>query len=108
MPLFDWLTKRFSPRIRAAWHYRRGVLEARAGRNDSAIIDYTIAVEMPETAPDVRAMALFNRALAYSTIDDRESAVDDLSRLLEMPAASVQIKTEARRKLLRMKRSDER
>jgi hypothetical protein len=56
---------------------------------------------------DVKAMALYNRALAYVSVNDNRGA-EDLNELLGMPGAPAHIKTEAIRKLARMQGRAER
>ena len=56
------------------------------------------------TPEDVVAMALLNRALAYSRAHDDDKAGDDLDRVLRMDGASKQVQEAAHEKLHRMKR----
>ena len=70
--------------------------------HQGAIDDYTMAIEMPETPPDVKAMALYNRALVYAAVGDDRKATEDLHTVLAMPEARSRVKDEARRKLARM------
>jgi hypothetical protein len=53
-------------------------------------------------------MALYNRALILWSAGDEQQAIKDLQRVLEISGASEQVKTEARRKLLRIERTTER
>ena len=82
----------------------------KAGDRDlaGAIADYTAVVEMKGAPPDVIAMALLNRALAYSRDHDDEKAAVDLDRVLAMPEATAQVKEAATEKLHRMKRRSSR
>jgi hypothetical protein len=79
---------------------------ARAHRQDhqGAIDDYGVTIDMPNGPPDVKAMALFNRALVYAADGDDAEATDDLNMVLAMAKTPPDVKTEARRKLERMKR----
>ena len=52
---------------------------------EDAIADYSAAIRMPNIPADVKAMALYNRALAYSAIHQDARAADDLAAVLEMP-----------------------
>ena len=47
-------------------------------------------------------MALYNRSIIYSTTGDVAAAVLDLQRLLEMDDVAANVRTEAKRKLVRM------
>ncbi|MBI2477200.1 MAG: hypothetical protein HYV60_00660 [Planctomycetia bacterium] len=70
----------------------------------SAIEDYTTAIEMHDVPSDVKAMALYNRALVYAAAGDASKATTDLNTVLGMADAVPNIKSEARRKLVRMQR----
>ena len=59
---------------------------------------------MPSGPPDVKAMALYNRALIYVADGDDEKAIDDLNMVLARATSPTDVKTEARRKLKRMRR----
>jgi hypothetical protein len=108
MTFFDWFKGNFSQRKRAMAIYRRGL--ARANEHDvkGALADYSAVIEMDDAPADIRAMALYNRSVVHGANHDDVQAIGDLEMLLEMPAASAAVKTEARRKLLRMQRSSER
>lgn len=108
MQLFDYLRSRWSPRSRAMWLYRRGMIKAKLHDQKSAIADYTAVIEMDDAPADVRAMALFNRSVVFSTNHDDTAATRDLEQLLQMAGASGNVRTEAQRKLVRMRRASER
>ena len=59
---------------------------------------------MAETPADVKAMALYNRALVYAPAGEGPKATEDLHMVLAMAEALSDIKTEARRRLVRMQR----
>lgn len=82
---------------------------AKARRRDfpGAIADYSAAIESPTIPADVKAMALYNRALAYSAVDDHAKAADDLAAVLEMPKLPENIKTAATERRERIRRRDE-
>lgn len=105
MRIFAWLQSHISSRYRAMWLYRRGMMRAKLHNNQAAIADYTAVVEMAGIPAEVRAMALYNRALVYHASADEANAVDDLNRVLEMPDVAENIKTEVRRKIVRMNRA---
>lgn len=108
MGLFSWLKIPHSAHRQAKWLYRRGVMRARLLKNDAAIEDYTSVIQMNAAPADIRAMALYNRALVHHAKGEHSCAARDLRAVLNMPAAAARIKTEARRKLLRMERAAER
>jgi regulator of sirC expression with transglutaminase-like and TPR domain len=104
MNIYHWLTDRFSPRGKALSLYQRGMARARKHDHQGAIADYTATIDIPATPPDVRAMALYNRALVYDAVDEESLAIEDLNLILTMPAAHANVKTEAKRKLVRIER----
>jgi hypothetical protein len=94
----------FSSRGKATALYRRGMQKAGDRDLEGAIDDYTAVVEMKGAPPDVIAMALLNRALAYSRVHDDAKATIDLDRVIAMPGATQQVIDAAHEKLHRMKR----
>ena len=102
MNVFTWLKGRLSHRGKAMSFYRRGMAKSKNHQHQGAIDDYTSAIGLPETPPDVKAMALYNRALVYAASGDGPKATDDLNSVLAMSGARNNVKTEARRKLVRM------
>jgi len=105
MGFLSWLRGRTSPSYRASRLYHRGVARANAHRYAAAIDDYSNVLDMPGAAPNLRAMALYNRALAHSAMQHETAALADLNHVLDMGDAAGHVKTEARRKLIRMERS---
>ena len=77
---------------------------ARANQHDGpgALEDYTAAIELRGVPADVRAMALYNRALLYAAAKDVPKAVVDLNAVLATAAPLHKIKSAARQKLDRM------
>jgi hypothetical protein len=94
----------FSARGRATALYKRGVDKAEGRDLEGAIEDYTAVIDLKGAPPDVIAMALFNRALAYSHEHDDTKATADLDRVLAMPGATQKVISAAHEKLHRMKR----
>lgn len=86
-------------------HYREGM--RKAGRHDyrGAIVDYTLAIDASDSQSDIKSMATYNRALAYSAIHDDQHAAQDLDAVLKMPHLPERIKSAA---LRRQKRVDQR
>ena len=94
----------FSARGRATALYKRGMEKAGNRDLEGAIEDYTAVIDLKHAPPDVIAMALLNRALAYSREHDDARATADLDRVLAMPGATQQVISAAHEKLHRMKR----
>ena len=105
--LYDWNVGCFSTRRKSLGSYRRGISKARDRQHVAAIENYTAVLGISGVPEDVKAMSLFNRALAYATADD-SSGAEDLNMVLKMPDAPTHIKTEATRKLARMQQRAER
>lgn len=108
MNFLSWFRKRLSNRYRARSHYRQGMKNARVHRHQQAIIDYTSVIEMQEASADIKAMALYNRALVHDAMGNHLQAVVDLKKVQEMIGTPEQVRLEARRKITRMDRSNAR
>ncbi len=104
MSLISKLFGGFSPRGKAMAMYKSGMHKAGQRNLEGAISDYTKVIEMKSAPEDIVAMALHNRALAYSRSHDDDKAIEDLERVLEMPGATKQILDAVREKMHRMKR----
>ena len=104
MNVFGKITARFTARGRALAQVDQGMACANNAEPDNAIKHYTDVINASETPRDVKAMALFNRALVYTTIDDEPRATFDLKAILKMPEAMTNIKKSANDKLVRMQR----
>ena len=104
MSLISKLFGGFSTRGKAMTMYKRGMQRAGDRNLDGAISDYSEVVDMKGAPEDVVAMALLNRALAYSRAHDDDKAAEDLDRVIAMPGATKQILDAAHEKLHRMKR----
>ena len=104
MNILEWLKDCFSGRGKALSLYRRGMKRAKRQDHAGAIDDYTATINMVHVPPDVKAMALFNRALMLSADGDNPLARDDLNKVLAMAETPTEVRTEARRKLVRMER----
>ncbi len=104
MSLISKVLGAFSTRGKATTMYKRGMHKAGDRDLDGAIADYTAVVDMKGAPEDVVAMALLNRALAYSRSHDDDKAAEDLARVLTMPGATKQVIDAAHEKLHRMKR----
>ena len=104
MKLFQWLIGRHSVRSTAMSRYKRGL--ARVAKRDplGAMDAFTSAIELPNAPDDVKAMAMYNRALLLAGTGDAANAIADLNAVMTMPAALRSIKVAAKRRLDRMQR----
>jgi hypothetical protein len=77
---------------------------AKAKKRDrqGAIDDYTAAIGMPDVPVDLKAMALYNRALAHVAAGDDPKGIEDLDAVLAIDETLVNVKTMARQKLARV------
>ncbi len=107
MNLYDWIVGCVSTRQKSLGIYKRGISKARRRQHNAAIENYTTVIGIPGVPEDVKAMSLFNRALAYVSVGDSRGT-EDLNMVLGMPGAPAQIKLEAMRKLARMQHRAER
>lgn len=104
MSFIQWIRSMISDRGSALAHYRAGMTKAAKRDYRGAIASYSAAIEARDTPPDVKAMAVYNRALAYSAIQDEKRAAEDLEAVLKMPGLSERIKTAALRRRERVRR----
>ncbi|TWT33873.1 Tetratricopeptide repeat protein [Posidoniimonas corsicana] len=101
----NWFKELFTVRKRGVLAFRRGMVLANVRQYAKAIDAYTTVLATPDIEAGLQAMALYNRALALSASGDKPAAAVDLEQLLLLSGVSATIKTEARRKLVRMKRN---
>ena len=101
MRVFDWLTGQFSNRRKALSLYKRGMARARKRDRQGAINDYTTTIAMRDTPEEVKAMALYNRALAHMAAGDETKGRADLNMVLgmDMDDRFVNVRTMARHRL---------
>lgn len=104
MNLMSKLFGNLTMRGRALAAYKRGMEKAGQRNLEGAIFDYTAVIEMKGAPEDVVAMALLNRALAYSRAHHDDKAGADLERVINMPGASKQVIHAAHEKMHRMQR----
>ena len=62
---------------------------------------------MPKIPADVRAMAIYNRALAYSAIHQDAKAAEDLGVVLQTPGLPESVRTAAEQRRERIRRRSE-
>ncbi|HPM79940.1 MAG TPA: hypothetical protein PLF81_04545 [Candidatus Anammoximicrobium sp.] len=107
MSFTTWLKSVFSHRGKAISQYRSGMAKAKKRDYGGAIADYSAAIEAPQIPADVKAMALYNRALAYSAMGEDAQAAEDLAAVQAMPGLPENIKTAAQQRRERIRRRDE-
>jgi predicted ATPase len=100
--LFSWWHQRRSARSAGMAMFKRGLAEGHQHDDTSAMAHYTSAIDMADAPQDIRAMALYNRALLHVACKNFVSAAKDLNAVLDLPAPLRQIKSAARQKLDRM------
>ena len=83
--------------------YKRGLACNEKKDSAGAIDAYTCAIELPNAPDDVKAMALYNRALVFAAHGAVDKALVDLHAVMELPALLTMIKLAARRRLERLK-----
>jgi hypothetical protein len=105
---FKSIARRLTARGRALSQVDRGMICAKKNNPDEAIKHYADVINSSTSPRDVQAMALFNRALVYTSIGKDRQAVEDLKAVLRMPETIAKIKKSASDKLVRMQRKLER
>lgn len=63
-----------------------------AGAIETAVTDYTKAIESRRLDPEVLANALLNRGLAYQKLNEHEFAIDDYTAALRIDAMSAKLR----------------
>lgn len=104
--MLNWLKSRFSSRGKHLALYRNGMSKAKKGDFAGAVLEYTSAIDAEGISNDVLAMALYNRALAYSAIQESDKAAEDLTRALSIPGLPENIKVAAIQRQERIRRRD--
>jgi tetratricopeptide (TPR) repeat protein len=107
MSLVGWFYSWLSHRGRALAEYRSGMKKADKHDYRGAITDYTAVIEGKDTPEDLKTMAIYNRALAYSAIHEDEMAANDLDQVLSMPKVSERVKTAVLRRRERIRQRAE-
>ena len=104
MSILTWFTGASSKRSKALAIFRHGVKRAKLRDIDGAITNYTRVMNLEDVPSDVKAMAQFNRALAYSSARKYDKATDDLDGVLAMPNIPPKVKNAAKVKRERMRK----
>jgi hypothetical protein len=76
--------------------------KAKSRNHEGAIDDYTAAIGVQEVPVDVKAMVLYNRALAHGANGETPKAVEDLEAILALGDVPVNVRTMARQRLFRL------
>lgn len=87
--------------------YRRGLACAEKQDSQGAMSAYTTAIEHADASDDVKAMALYNRALLFAAEGKTDQALADLEAVMDMPVPLREIKLAARRRLERLRHRQE-
>jgi hypothetical protein len=102
MNLYRWFFGPRSVREVALTFYKQGLAKCEQHDAEGAISAYTAAIEVPKVPDDLRAMALYNRALLFTNVGKAASAIADLNTVLAMTGPVRGIKAAVRRRLARM------
>ena len=82
--------------------YRLGLARDKKGDSDGAIAAYSSAISLDNAPDDVKAMALYNRALLFAAQGDRSKAAADLNAIMVMPTSVRGVTDAAKRRLERL------
>src|SRR4029450_6312185 len=102
------LTNLFSRAGRDDNKLQQAIDHADAKRPEKAISIYDSLLRTNSTNLTVRAPALFNRALAYSSLKDDAKAIADLEQVVSMPGTPENVLTAARTQLIRVRNRTQR
>jgi tetratricopeptide (TPR) repeat protein len=82
--------------------YKRGMACAQKKDAKGALEAYTSAIERPSAPDDLKAMALYNRAIIFAAGGNTDTALNDLQAILQMAIPMSGVKLAARRRLERL------
>jgi regulator of sirC expression with transglutaminase-like and TPR domain len=82
----------------------QGMTHAKANHPEQALPIYNRLLDAPSTNTTTRARALFNRALAYSSLDQDDQALADLERVLTLPDLPENVQSATLAQLARVRR----
>lgn len=108
MSLWQRFTRMFSQGGRQESALLRAIDLAQTKNPKEAIAIYDGLINNPGTDPELKARALFNRALAYSSVKDDTQAIVDLQAVLSMPRVPENVREAARSQMARVKKREER
>jgi tetratricopeptide (TPR) repeat protein len=86
------------------YNYRLGLARDKKGDSEGAIAAYSSAISLDNAPNDVRAMALYNRALLFAAQGDQSKASADLNAIMVMPTSVRDVTDAAKRRLERLQR----
>lgn len=104
MNFVKWWTDRFTIRGKALANVRKGIACAKSHDTENAVKHYTETIHSGDTPSDVKASALFNRALVYASTGKEPKAKEDLNLILAMKDELTDLKSSARQRLVRLQR----
>jgi len=107
MSFFGKVAGLFSRNSREESSLLEGVEHVKAKRPEKALDIFNSLLATPTVSTTVRASALYNRALAYSALDDDEKAIDDLKKVLALPGCPDNVLTAAKTRMARVKKRAE-
>jgi hypothetical protein len=87
--------------------YKLGLSRTEKSDSKGAMDAYTSAIEQPGAPDDVKAMALYNRALLFAAEGNTVSALADLQAIMKMPSPLRGVKLAAKRRLERLQHRQE-
>jgi hypothetical protein len=87
--------------------YKLGLSRTEKRDSKGAMDAYTSAIERPGAPDDVKAMALYNRALLFAAEENTVRALADLQAIMKMPSPLRDVKVAARRRLERLQHRQE-
>jgi hypothetical protein len=108
MSIFGTLASLFTRSGRDDNLLRQGMEHASANRPEQAIMIYDSLVKSAAASLTVRSRALFNRALAHSSLKNDKQAIADLEEVVAMPGVPENVQTAARTQLIRVRNREER
>ena len=103
MSILSRLTNLFTRTGRDDNRLQQAMEHAHAKRPTEAIAIYDSLIDAKGTSPTVRARALFNRALAHSSLKDDDKAIADLESVVTMPGTPENVLSAARNQLVRVR-----
>lgn len=105
MATSNWFGRMFKKKPATSMElYKSGMQKAEAGDPEGAIEDYTAAISMEGVTDEERAMALYNRAAVFHSMQRNEEAIKDLDAVLAMKGISKRVAAAALSKRERIMR----
>ena len=108
MKILDLLNNWRSQRGKALSLYKKGMAKANKQDYVNAITNYSDAFQTSEIPNDLKGMVLYNRALAYSAMNEDEKAAEDLEAMLKISGLPENVKMAASRRRDRIRKRGER